>query len=180
MAANLRFVVDCFQESSKHRACLGWSGWDFGVKCATWRCNWSKIFELSCHIDSLAVNLTSWELCWCGLFYGHDLRFLPVDLQPNSRGCGEECLECRLKLVEIVTKDSYIVRERNTGQSPPGLTDTERVGMVRLVQDLVDDVVKQLRCSSASLSYSILYWERRRKLPVNQDGTFCVAVKFFE
>ena len=81
---------------------------------------------------------------------------------------------------EIVTKDSYIVRKVDIGQNPPGITDAERLGMARLVQDVVNDAVKQLICSSASLPYFILYGEGRRKLPVNQDGAFCVALEFFE
>ena len=170
MAANLRFVEDCSHESSEQRACLGWSGWEFGVKCATWKYNWSEICELPYHIYSLAVNHNNWERCWCGLFYGHDLCFHPVDLQSNSRCYGGERLECRLELVEIVTKDSYIVRKGNIGQSPPSITEAERVGMVRLVQDVVDEAVKQLRCSSASLPNSILYRAGRRKLPLTRTA----------
>ena len=100
-------------------------------------------------------------------FYEHNLHFLPVDLQPSSRGCEGERLECRIKLVEIVTKDSYIVREGNTGQSPSSITDAKRVGKVRFVQDVVDDAVKQLRYSSVSLPYSILY-EKEESFPLTK------------
>ena len=80
----------------------------------------------------------------------------------------------------IVIKDNYIVHEANIGQSPSGITDVEIESIVRLVQDVVDDAVIQLRCSSASLPHSILYEGGRRKLPINQDGPFCVALEFFE
>ena len=69
---------------------------------------------------------------------------------------------------------------KSTLDSPPSITDAKRVGMVRLVQDVVDDAEKHLRFSSTSLLHSILYGKGRRKLPVNQDGAFCVAVEFFE
>ena len=87
-------------------------------------------------------------------------------MQPNSKGCGEERLEFRLKLVEMSLR---------TATSSMKAT-LDRV----LTQDVVEDVVKQLRCSSALLPYPILYGEGRRKLPVYQDGAFRVAVKFFE
>jgi len=52
--------------------------------------------------------------------------------------------------------------------------------MLRLVQDVVDE---QLDISGAAAHpcYSpFCMGEGRKKLPVNQDGGFCVAVKFFE
>ena len=81
-------------------------------------------------------------------------------------------------MVEIVTKDRYIVPEINIRQSSPDITDAKRVGIVRLVQAVVDEIVKQLRYSKASLPYSILYEEGRRKLPVDQDKVFCVFSAF--
>ena len=44
-------------------------------------------------------------------------------------------------MVEIVTKDTYIIHEVNVRQSSPSITDAKRMGMVRLVQNVVDDAV---------------------------------------
>ena len=92
-----------------------------------------EIFDLK-HVNHLTKS-TAWSLISTVesgadtvFFHGHDLRFLPVDLHLNSRGCGGDRLEYRLKLVETVTKDSYIVHEGNIGLSPPDITDAERGG----------------------------------------------------
>ena len=67
--------------------------------------------------------------------------FFQFICSPTLEAVEESVSRADLTLVEIVTKDTYIIHEVNVRQSSPSITDAKRMGMVRLVQNVVDDAV---------------------------------------